>query len=112
MHNIDTARLQIYSVEERTTTTAVCVVRCVGGIARTGQQFSSSAVVDANVHEGYMRLDWILRYEKPADFLEPPHNAKVHLSGKGIDELKRRVILISHQISAPARPDRLPPGTR
>jgi len=112
MHNIDAPRLQIYSVEERTTTTAVCVVRCVGGIARTGQQFSSSSVVDANAHQDYMTLDWIRRYEKPADFLEPPHNAKIHLSGKGIDELKRGVILVSHQISDPAPPDRLPPGIR
>ncbi|MGW1912400.1 hypothetical protein ACWCQS_17185 [Streptomyces sp. NPDC002076] len=109
MHNIDTARLQVYSVEARTTTTAVCVVRCVDGIARTGQKFSSSAVVDANARQDYMTLDWIRHYEKPVDFLEPPHNAKVHLSGKGIDELKRGVILDSRQISAPFR---LPRGTQ
>ncbi|CAK7282784.1 hypothetical protein SGPA1_20759 [Streptomyces misionensis JCM 4497] len=40
-----------------------------------------------------MKLDWIRRYEKPTNFLEPPHNAKVHLSGEGVEELKRGVII-------------------
>lgn len=88
-----TARLQIYSVEEKGTTTAVCIVRCVGGVARTGQHFAYPEDVGGSGSRSPMTLDWILRYEEPADCLEPPHNAKVQLSGDGIDELRRGVII-------------------
>lgn len=93
MDDFDSAQLQIYSVEERTTMTAVCIVRCVGGIAHTGQKFDFTAPVDQIGSRPRMTLDWILRYERPADSLEPPHSAKVHLSGEGIEDLKRGAII-------------------
>ncbi|MGZ0200462.1 hypothetical protein ACNFR7_09770 [Streptomyces sp. RM1] len=87
------AKLQIYSVEEETATTAICIVRCVGGAAHAGQQFEVMSGVERDGGASCMKLDWIRRYEKPTNFLEPPHNAKVHLSGEGVEELKRGVII-------------------
>ncbi|MFD9092183.1 hypothetical protein [Streptomyces collinus] len=40
-----------------------------------------------------MTLDWILRYERQVDLLDPPHSAKVQLSGVGIDALAKGVII-------------------
>ncbi|HEY8985255.1 MAG TPA: hypothetical protein VIU15_37480, partial [Streptomyces sp.] len=34
------AELQVYSVEEADVTGGVCVVRCLGGVARTGQVYA------------------------------------------------------------------------
>ncbi|MFE2381677.1 hypothetical protein [Streptomyces misionensis] len=93
MDEHQTARLQIYSVEERSATTAVCIVRCVEGIARAEQTFEIEFAAGQGHSQQHLRLDWILRYEKPAGFLEPPHNGKVHLTGEGIEDLTRGTII-------------------
>ncbi|MFF8906847.1 hypothetical protein [Streptomyces olivaceoviridis] len=93
------AKLQIYSVEEKVASTAVCIVRCVGGVARIGQKFESESTIDPSSSRTHMTLESILRYEQPADSLEPPHNAKVHLSGDGIDDLERGVIIMARHSS-------------
>ncbi|MFS4097689.1 hypothetical protein [Streptomyces sp. AF1A] len=87
------AQLQIYSMEENSVTTAVCIVRCVGGIARTGQQFVSLPGVDGGGNHSRLTLDWIHRYERPVDFLEPPHSAKVHFSSREFIDLKKGVVI-------------------
>ncbi|WP_329029045.1 hypothetical protein [Streptomyces sp. NBC_01423] len=87
-------KLQIYSVEERGNGAATCVVRCVGGVVRTGQRFG--AVPDADEAEaarGLLVLHRITRYEKDMDFIDPPHSATVRLLGDGVDFLKKGVIL-------------------
>ncbi|MFJ4004201.1 hypothetical protein ACIPWL_12185 [Streptomyces sp. NPDC090023] len=78
----ETARLQIYSVESEDLDSAVCVVRCVGGVVRVGQEFA-----------GPMTLDWILRYGRTVEFLEPPHSAQVRLSGAVVHTLERGVVV-------------------
>ncbi|QHC31117.1 hypothetical protein [Streptomyces sp. HF10] len=83
------ARLQIYSVEETTVTSAVCIVRCVGGVARIGQLFEVEPAPDQRGGgQQKMTLDWINRYQRRVEFFDPPHSAKVSLSGEGIGELK------------------------
>lgn len=81
------ARLQIYSVEPTNLTSAVCVVRCVGGIARVGQEYA-----------GPMTLNSILRYGKAVDLLDPPHSATVCLSGAGVGGLERGVVITALRI--------------
>ncbi|MFD4725175.1 hypothetical protein ACFWNW_08835 [Streptomyces seoulensis] len=76
------ARLQIHSVEQEGPAAAVCIVRCVGGVARVGQEFA-----------GAMTLDRILRYGREVEFLEPPHSAKVRLSGAGVHALERGAVV-------------------
>ncbi|MEU9922257.1 hypothetical protein AB0H51_13360 [Streptomyces griseoluteus] len=76
------ARLQIHSVEHEAFDKAVCVVRCVGGSARVGQEYA-----------GPMALDLILRYGMEVELVDPPHTAKVWLSGAGVRTLERGAVL-------------------
>lgn len=81
------ARLQIHSVEQVEPTAAVCIVRCVGGTAHVGQEFAGS-----------MTLDWILRYGREVELLDPPHSAKVRLSGAGVRKLERGAVVTALRI--------------
>jgi hypothetical protein len=38
-------------------------------------------------------LDWINRYERLVDFIDPPHSAKVHMSGEVVGTLERGMTL-------------------
>ncbi|GHF24824.1 hypothetical protein E5082_26385 [Streptomyces griseoluteus] len=76
------ARLQIHSVEHEGFDTAVCVVRCTAGIARVGQEYA-----------GPLTLDSILRHGKEVELLDPPHSAKVWLSGAGVRTLERGAVV-------------------
>lgn len=92
----DTAgELQIYSVEEGDAAAATCVVRCVGGVVRTGQQFKTRPTFDGAGDSVLLKLDWINFYQQVTDFLYPPYSALVGLSGNGANSLKRGVVLIS-----------------
>ena len=86
-------KLQIYSVEERDATAAVCIVRCVGGIVRAGQKFKFDSPADAAGDVTHMTLDWINQYQRPVDFIGPPHSAKVQLSGNAVAALEKRVVI-------------------
>lgn len=92
-------KLQIYSVEERGDVTATCVIRCVGGVVRTGQQFSIDPGVDGDT--SLLTLDWINCYGQLADFIKPPYSGTVHLSGEEVDVLDRGVVLTSRLTAPP-----------
>ncbi|MFE1314313.1 hypothetical protein [Streptomyces sp. NPDC058755] len=79
------ARLQIYSVEERDGATATCIVRCVGGVVRVGQRFG--------VGPDKVTLKGILCYERPVDFVDPPHSAKVWLTGRSVGLLEEGSVI-------------------
>ncbi|USQ83237.1 immunity 50 family protein [Streptomyces phaeoluteigriseus] len=95
MDDTASGKLQIYSVEEEDPKGATCIVRCVGGRVRAGQRFEVDRDVDATADTPPLMLDWINRYERPVDFIGPPHSAKVHLSGEGVATLTRGCILSS-----------------
>jgi hypothetical protein len=87
-------QLQIYSVEEMRNATATCAVRCVGGVVHSGQKL----IIDAgdekmDQNASLLTLDWINVYGKLAEFIKPPYSAMVHLSGDGVRDLHRGVIL-------------------
>ncbi|OSZ62381.1 hypothetical protein OQI_00250 [Streptomyces pharetrae CZA14] len=88
-------KLQICSVEERESAAATCIIRCVGGVPRTGQQFAAESASDSADTASPFTLDWINRYERMMDFIDPPHTAKVHLTGEAVAVLERGVILTS-----------------
>ncbi|MEV6954127.1 hypothetical protein [Streptomyces sp. NPDC051183] len=81
------AELQVYSVEEADVTGGVCVVRCIGGVARTGQVYA--------VGELRLGLRRIERYGRPVGFFDAGHVAKVHLSGAVVALLSRGQVLTS-----------------
>lgn len=96
-----TSKLQIYSVEESSETAAICIVRCVGGIVRTGQVFSAEApavTADAGIS---LTLTAIDRYGREVELFDPPHAAKVHLSGPGASLLGRGLILVAGDAADP-----------
>ncbi|MFI1282721.1 MULTISPECIES: hypothetical protein [unclassified Streptomyces] len=81
------AELQVYSVEEADVTGGVCVVRCVGGVARAGQVYA--------VGESRIGLRHIERYGRPVGSFDAGHVAKVHLTGAMVALLTRGQVLTS-----------------
>ncbi|MFF9050975.1 hypothetical protein ACF09Z_07405 [Streptomyces erythrochromogenes] len=81
------AELQVYSVEEADVTGGVCVVRCIGGVARAGQVYA--------VGESRMGLRHIERYGRPVGSFDAGHTAKVHFSGAMVALLSRGQVLTS-----------------
>ncbi|MFI5615994.1 hypothetical protein [Streptomyces sp. NPDC051567] len=81
------AELQVYSVEEADVTGGVCVVRCVGGVARAGQVYA--------VGELRLSLRRIERYGRPVAFFDAGHAARVHLAGAVVALLTRGQVLTS-----------------
>lgn len=79
------AELQVYSVEEADVTGGVCVVRCLGGVARAGQVYA--------VGELRLGLRRIERYGRDVAFFDAGHMAKVHLTGALVALLARGQVL-------------------
>ncbi|MGW0699566.1 hypothetical protein ACWD0A_09575 [Streptomyces sp. NPDC002867] len=78
--------LRIHTVEPVDARTAVCVVRCVGGVIRPGQVYDG----------GRLRLEAIDRYGRGVDLVDPPHSAKVRFSGDGVARLRARSVIATH----------------
>lgn len=81
------AELQVYSVEEADVTGGVCLVRCVGGVARAGQVYAVG-----QLRIGLRRIE---RYGRTTAFLGAGHVAKVHLTGVVVALLSRGQVLTS-----------------
>ncbi|MFF1491662.1 hypothetical protein [Streptomyces sp. NPDC058304] len=79
------AELQVYSVEEADVTGGVCVVRCLGGVARAGQVYA--------VGELRLGLRRIERYGRSVAFFDAGHVARVHLTGALVALLTRGQVL-------------------
>ncbi|GGT21105.1 hypothetical protein GCM10010271_25400 [Streptomyces kurssanovii] len=75
--------LHIIGVESADTGAAVCVVRCVGGVARTGQAYEAGSLV----------LDRIEKYGHGLDAVDPPRSAKVRLLGEGVARILARTVI-------------------
>ncbi len=86
-------KLQVYEVVSSGATDVICIVRCVGGIVRVGATFTlDSASASPNTP---LRLDTITRYGQDVDLVDPPHSAKVRLTGSSIPHLVKGSILSS-----------------
>ncbi|MCB5183074.1 hypothetical protein [Streptomyces antimicrobicus] len=81
------AELQVYSVERADGAGGVCVVRCVGGVARTGQVYAAG--------ESRVGLRRIERHGRTVGFFDAGHVAKVHLTGAVVALLSRGQVLTS-----------------
>ncbi|MGA5063544.1 hypothetical protein ACPB9E_07115 [Streptomyces exfoliatus] len=90
----DTSKLQIYSIERENADGGVCIVRCIGGIARIGQDFlKQGEEPEATIRR--FTLNRIVRYSRNVEFFDPPHNARVHLTGRSLDGLSEGSVLVS-----------------
>ncbi|MBW5487040.1 hypothetical protein, partial [Streptomyces bambusae] len=81
------AELQVCSVEEADVTGGVCVVRCVGGVARAGQVYAAG--------ESRLGLRRIERNGRPVGSFAAGHMATVRLSGAAVALLSRGQVLTS-----------------
>ncbi|MFD3437528.1 hypothetical protein ACFWU3_08485 [Streptomyces sp. NPDC058685] len=97
----ESSRIQIYEVVEETGSGGVCIVRCVGGVARVGQIFMLEASPNRPSGTVRLRLDRIERYGQDVDAFDVMHTAKVHLTGGTMSGLVRGSILAAGP-SAPA----------
>ncbi|MEV8534019.1 hypothetical protein [Streptomyces sp. NPDC051211] len=86
------AELQVYSVEEADVSGGVCIVRCVGGVARTGQVYAA-----AGARAVLRRIEW---YGRDVKALDAAHSAKVHLSGAIVPLLGRFQVISSIPVGA------------
>lgn len=101
----DIGRFQIESVEQSSDIGGICIVRCVGGMPRVGDVFTS----DESFRLGHLKvritLDRIERYEgRFVEFFDPPHAARIHVSGEGVGLLTRWSIITSAAESVPPDP--------
>ncbi|MFJ3102969.1 hypothetical protein [Streptomyces sp. NPDC086835] len=83
MTPVTQGELQILGVELPDAGVAVCVVRCVGGVARTGQEYEAGSLV----------LQRIEKYGHSLDAVDPPHSAQVRLVGEGAARLRARTVI-------------------
>ncbi|MEU8773218.1 hypothetical protein [Streptomyces sp. NPDC048606] len=81
------AELQVYAVEESDAGGGVCLVRCVGGVARTGQVYA------AGEYRVWLRA--MERYGRTVDFFDAGHTARVRLAGPVVALLSRGQVLTS-----------------
>lgn len=95
MDEVSVARLQVFAIDEAEAAAAVCIVRCVGGIVRPGQRFSVDSEGDSPGGDSAVTLDWIDRYGRRVDFIDPPHNAKVRFFGEEVKSLREGVTVAS-----------------
>ncbi|MFB7605898.1 hypothetical protein [Streptomyces gardneri] len=74
----------------------VCVVRCIGGIARVGQRFRLEDDWRTGRPSSVLVLARIERYGRSVDFLDPAHSALIHLSGGPLTRLWWGSVLVSY----------------
>ncbi|MEU3721568.1 hypothetical protein [Streptomyces sp. NPDC031705] len=79
------AELQVCSVEQADVTGGVCLVRCVGGVARTGQVYAAA--------ESRVWLRGIERYGRDVGSFDAGHTARVRLAGAVVALLSRGQVL-------------------
>jgi hypothetical protein len=90
---ISPSKLQIYGVERSDDHGGVCTVRCITGIVRIGQVFTSDDSSEGANGDSTITLTAIERYRKSVDFFDPPNTARVSLSGNSVGNLGRGSIL-------------------
>ncbi|MCY0934203.1 hypothetical protein [Streptomyces sp. H34-S4] len=79
------AELQVCAVEAADAAGGVCVVRCIGGVARAGQVFAAGGL--------RIGLRSIERYGRTVGFFDAGHVAKVHFTGPVVALLARGQVL-------------------
>ncbi|MFJ4871273.1 hypothetical protein [Streptomyces sp. NPDC088757] len=82
-------RLQLHHAVEHGPEGGICVVRCVGGAPRVGQFFTTKGLT------GTLRLDRIEKFGRFLEFIDPPHSAKVHVSGGPLVQLRYGDVLVA-----------------
>jgi len=89
-----TARMQIYAAEGTTDRDRVFIVRCVGGIVRVGRTFVPDRSDETLPTDLRVTLTGIERYRRSVGSFDPPHTARVTLTGPSADALVRGSVIV------------------
>ena len=95
MNRREPGSLQIYEVESADDLGGVCLVRCIGGVVHTGQVFLLRDADGGPTPESGVTLTRIERYGRSVDVLDPPHTARLTLTGRGVPALGRGSVISS-----------------
>ncbi|MEV7843847.1 MULTISPECIES: hypothetical protein [Streptomyces] len=86
--------MQIYAAESATDRDRAFIVRCVGGIVRVGRTFVPDRG-DETLPPGLrVTLTGIERYRRSVGSFDPPHTARVTLTGPSADALVRGSVIV------------------
>ncbi|MFD6281342.1 hypothetical protein ACFWFI_38120 [Streptomyces sp. NPDC060209] len=85
--------MQIYEVESADDLGGVCLARCVGGTARVGQAFVPDSTAEGLPPELRVTLTRIERYGRGVGLFDPPHTARLTLTGRGVSALSRGSVI-------------------
>jgi hypothetical protein len=80
-------RVGIENVEQLSDQVAVCVVRCLGGSVSAGDIFGIAVTEDGIHNSVELRVTTIWRYGRTVDLLDPPHSARLELTGADVCSL-------------------------
>ncbi|MFI5725347.1 hypothetical protein [Streptomyces cyaneofuscatus] len=88
------ARIQIYAAEATTDREHAFIVRCVGGIVRVGGTFVPDRSDGTLPPDLRVTLTGIERYRRSIGSFDPPHTARVTLTGRSADALVRGSVIV------------------
>ncbi|MFC8592734.1 hypothetical protein [Streptomyces atroolivaceus] len=84
---------QVYEVESAGDPGGVCLVRRIGGVARVGQAYVPAGTAEGLPAGLRSTLTRIGRHGRSAGLLDPPHTARITLTGRGVAALGRGSVL-------------------
>lgn len=87
-------RIGIEVVEQVAGDQAFCAVRSLAGTVSVGQVFDRLEGPGGEVRSVSLRLTEITRYDRSIEFVDPPHIARVGLTGTGVGELAQGTFLV------------------
>lgn len=76
------ARISVEGIEQMTANSAACPVRCLEGTVSLGDVFDTAVFTDGHLGSVSLRVAGLWRYGRPTDLLDPPHTAKLELTGR------------------------------
>jgi hypothetical protein len=86
-------RVVIERLENATGSRATCIMRCLEGSVSPGSSFDTATSPGGIASPATVRVAAIWRYGRQADLLDPPHSAKLEISGDGLLSLHEGVQL-------------------
>ncbi|MFD3609448.1 hypothetical protein ACFWXA_15470 [Streptomyces atroolivaceus] len=84
---------QIYEVESAGDLEGVCLARCIGGVARVGQAYVPAGTAEGLPADLRSTLTRIERHGRSAGLPDPPHTARITLTGRGVAAPGRGTVL-------------------
>jgi hypothetical protein len=73
--------LAIDRIDDIASTSVTCVVRCLRGTVSAGDSFHAGKAIAGGTLRLEVVVDTIWRYDRPVEFIDPPHVGKIYFRG-------------------------------